>query len=270
MSSIHDVRTSGLSQIIQFTNHRTVVEVEVEWRRILEGMEQDRNLSWDRLSLDIRQSYVSNDRVDQGALGKLIGSVLELFDVDSNVVSRMALIFNVLPRILDFTDGGLELFIVLTKKDPIVDVDHENDIAMIEGAIVDQGSLIAQTGELVNKKFVLDSTGLLLAVDVLEKFQGVIRRVSLRNLDALGQLHVHVTFDWCLRVGQDKNTLAKSPSKNDADDNQQADREPGYNRCERLIVIRPKLLLSTVKVEASLVLLDLIGGDVPITTHRPY
>jgi hypothetical protein len=147
-----------------------VVEVEVEWRHILEGMEQDRNLGWDRLSLDVRQSYVSNDRVNQGTLGELIGSILELFDVDSNVVSRMALIFNVQPRILDFADGGFELFIVLTKKDPIVDVDHQNDIATIEDAIANHGSLIAQTGELVDKKFVPDSTGLLLAVDVLEKF----------------------------------------------------------------------------------------------------
>ncbi len=140
MSSIHDVRTSGLSQIIQFTNHRTVVEVGVEWRRILEGMEQDCNLGWDRLSLDVRQSYVSNDRVNQGALGKLIGSVLELFDVDSNVVSRMALIFDVRPRILEFADGGLELFIILTEKDPIVNVDQENDFAAIEDAIVDHGA----------------------------------------------------------------------------------------------------------------------------------
>ncbi len=122
MSSIHDVRTSGLSQIIQFTNHRTVVEVEVEWRRILEGMEQDRDRGWDRLSLDVHQSYVSNDRVYQGALGKLIGSVLELLDVDSDIVSEMALILDVQPRILDFADGGLELFIVLTEKDPIVNV----------------------------------------------------------------------------------------------------------------------------------------------------
>ncbi len=165
MSSIHDVRTSGLSQIIQFTNHRTVVEVVVEWRCILEGMDQDRDLGWDRLSLDDRQSYVSNDRVDQGTLGKLIGSVLELLDVYSDIVSGMALILDVQPRILDFADGGLELFIVLTKKDPIVNVDHENDIAAIEDAIVDHGSLIAQTGKLVDKKFVLDSTGLLLAVD---------------------------------------------------------------------------------------------------------
>ncbi len=223
MSSIHDVRTSGLSQIIQFTNHRTVVEVEVEWRRILEGMEQDCDLGWDRLSLDVRQSYVSNDRVDQGALSKLIGSVLELIDVDSDKVSGMALILDVQPRILDFADGGLELLIILTEKDPIVNVDHENDIAAIEDAIVNHGSLIAQTGELVDKKFVPDSTGLLLAVDVLEKFQDVIRRVSLRNLDALGQLHVHVAFDWCLRVGHDKITLAKSPSKDDVNDNQQAD-----------------------------------------------
>jgi hypothetical protein len=161
--------------MIQFTNHRTVVEVEVEWRRILQGMEQEHDLGWDRLSLDIRQSYVSNDRVDQGALGKLIGSVLELFDVDSNVVSRIALIFDVQPRILDFADGGLELFIVLTKKDPIVDVDHEHDIAAIEDTIVDHGSLIAQTGELVDKKSIPDLTGLLLAIDVLEKFQDVIR-----------------------------------------------------------------------------------------------
>ncbi len=174
MSSIIDVRTSGLSQIIQFTNHRTVVEVEVEWRRILEGMEQDRNFGWDRLSLDVRQSYISNDRVYQGMLGKLIGSSLELLDVDSNIVSGMALILDVQPRILDFMDGGLELFIILTEKDPIVDVDHENDIAAIEDAIIDHGSLIAQTGELVDKKFVPDLTGLLLAVDVLEKFQDVI------------------------------------------------------------------------------------------------
>ncbi len=46
--------------------------------------------------------------------------------------------------------------------------------------------------------------------------------------------------------------------------------EPGYNRCVRLVVIRLKLLLSTMKVEVSLILLDLIGGDVPLTMHIPY
>jgi hypothetical protein len=111
---------------------------------------------------------------------------------------------------------------------------------------------------------------LLLTIDVLEEFKNKTTGVSLRNLDALGKFHVHVTFDGCLRVSHNEVALAKSPSKDDANDNQQANREPCYNWCICLIVVGPKLLLSTMQIESSLVLLDLIGGDVPLTMHRPY
>ncbi len=108
-------------------------------------------------------------------MGKLIGSILELFDVDSEVVSRMALIFDVQPRILNLADGGLELCIVFAEKDCIVNVDHENDVAAKEDAIVNHRSLVPKIGQLVHEKLVPNSTSLLLAIDVFEKFQDVIR-----------------------------------------------------------------------------------------------
>jgi hypothetical protein len=82
--------------------------------------------------------------------------------------------------------------------------------------------------------------------------------------------HVHVTLDRGLRLGHDEVALMKGLAAENANDNQQVYGEPGDNRCKSLIIIHSVFLLSTMKVELSFVLLDLIGGNVSLTVQRPY
>ncbi len=52
------------------------------------------NLSRYSLDLGVAQSYVVNDGVNQGLLGQFNDAVLEFLDTNSNIISRVALIFN--------------------------------------------------------------------------------------------------------------------------------------------------------------------------------
>ncbi len=113
MDSIHNVRARSLSQVIQFSNDRTKVEIEVKCWSIPECMEQDCNLGRNRLGGRVFQSNIHNDSINQGTLGEFIGSILELLDVYSDIVSRVALIFDVQARFLNLTNGSLELLVIL-------------------------------------------------------------------------------------------------------------------------------------------------------------
>ena len=76
-------------------------------------MEQDCNLGRNRLGGRVVQSNIRNDSINQGTLGEFIGSILELLDVYSDIVSRVALIFDVQARFLNLTNGSLELLVIL-------------------------------------------------------------------------------------------------------------------------------------------------------------
>jgi hypothetical protein len=113
LSCIHDVGSGSLSEIIEFANDRMVVEVAIERWCILEGMELQRDLRRDRLHFGIRQVHISNNSIDKRFLGKLIGSISQFLDVNSDLVGRMALVFNVEPSVLDFANCCFELVIIL-------------------------------------------------------------------------------------------------------------------------------------------------------------
>ncbi len=113
VSSIHDVTSCGLSEADQLANDRTIVEVKVERRCIIESMELNGNLCRDWFHRSIGQVDISNNGINQGTLCKFIGSITHLLDVDSHVISRMSFIFNVEANILDCPDDFLELLITL-------------------------------------------------------------------------------------------------------------------------------------------------------------
>jgi hypothetical protein len=122
---------------------------------------------------------------------------------------------------------------------------------------------------LVNKDFVPNFNGLLLTIAVLQELWHIFLGVSLRRPDSLGKVHVHNTFNGCLRVCHDEIYLAKCPTKDDANDNEESDQEPGYNWTIGLILVHVKHLFSAMQVEPGLVLLDYIGSDVPLVVHGP-
>jgi hypothetical protein len=83
MCSIHDVRMSSLSQVVEFAYHRPVVEVEIKHLFILECMKSKRDLGWNWFGLGVTDSYVFNDGVNQSMLGKLIEAVVLLTPTQS-------------------------------------------------------------------------------------------------------------------------------------------------------------------------------------------
>jgi hypothetical protein len=68
---------SGLSQIVELADHRLIVEVEIECRFFLEGMQMQGDLGWNKFGLGILDPDVFNDEINQGMLCKFIGYYLE-------------------------------------------------------------------------------------------------------------------------------------------------------------------------------------------------
>jgi hypothetical protein len=95
MRGIHDIGTSGLSQIVELANHRLIVEVEIKCRFFLEGMQTQGDLGWNRFGLGVHDPDVFNDRINQGTLCKFIGTISKLLDADSHIIHWMALILDV-------------------------------------------------------------------------------------------------------------------------------------------------------------------------------
>ena len=69
-------------------------------------------------------------------MGELVGSVIQFLDTNSNIVSRMALVFNVKSQTLNFLDNVLELLIVVPYENAIVYVDHKNDVVTEEYTVI--------------------------------------------------------------------------------------------------------------------------------------
>ncbi len=62
-----------------------------------------------------------------------------MFDVDSDIVSGVALVLNVSTQSLDFSDGLLELRVIVPNENSVVNIYHENDVsAEIDTVIISQ------------------------------------------------------------------------------------------------------------------------------------
>ncbi len=94
--------------------------------------------------------------------------------------------------------------------------------------------------------------------------------VPSRSLDTLRQFHVDVCLNGSLRISHNKIDLTKSPAEDDAHGNQKSDCNPRNNRRVRLLVIHAVDLLSSMKIQPSLVLGDLIGGEIALALHGPH
>ena len=86
---------SSLCQIIEFSHDRTVVKWERERRRVLKGVKVLGHFCWDCLCLGVSNICVSNYGVRESSLGQFVRTVAKPLEVDSHVVSWMALILDV-------------------------------------------------------------------------------------------------------------------------------------------------------------------------------
>ncbi len=69
-------------------------------------------------------------------MGEFVGTILEFPNVDTNIIRRMTLIFNVESKRLDFSDCFSKLILVIPKEDSIVNLYHEDDVTAKEDAVV--------------------------------------------------------------------------------------------------------------------------------------
>ncbi len=136
MHGIHDVGTSGLSQIVELANHILIVEVEIKCRFFLEGIQMQGDLGWNRFGLGVLDPNVFNDGINQGTLCKFIATISKLLDADSHIICWMVLILNVESQSLNLCDCLLKLGIVVTQEDPIVHIDHEDNVPMKEYTVI--------------------------------------------------------------------------------------------------------------------------------------
>ncbi len=136
MGGIHDVRASGLSQVVELANHRPIVEIEIENRFFFEGMQTQGDLGWNWFGVGILVPNIFNDRINQGTLCKFVGAISKLLDVDSHIICWMALILNVESQSLNLFDRMLKVGVIVTQENTVVHVYHEDDVPMKEYTVI--------------------------------------------------------------------------------------------------------------------------------------
>ena len=137
MRGIHDVRPSSLSQIVELAHQGQIVEVKVKCRFFLESMQMQRYLGWNRFGLGVLDPDVLNDGINQGTLCEFIGTISKLLDADSHLIFWMALILNVEFQSLNLCDRLLKLGIIVTQEDPVIHIDHEDNVPTKEYEVID-------------------------------------------------------------------------------------------------------------------------------------
>ena len=82
-------------------------------------------------------------------MSKFVGAVTCLLDIDSNVVCRMFLIFDIDSCVLELSDDQCQSVIISAKDDSIIYVDNIYDVIMVEDTFVDLRLLEANFLQLV-------------------------------------------------------------------------------------------------------------------------
>jgi len=131
MDGIHDVRTSGLSQVVELAKHRPIVEVEIKNKNrfFLESMLTQGDLGWNKFGVGILDHNVFNGEINQGRLCKFVGTISKLLDVDSHIIFWVAMILDVESQSLNLSDPLLKLGVIITQENTIVHVDHEDMVS---------------------------------------------------------------------------------------------------------------------------------------------
>ncbi len=96
------------------------------------------NLGWYSLDLGVAQSYIRNDGVNYGSFGQFNDAVLEFLNINSNIISKMALIFNGQLEVTQLVDDVMQLLIRWSQEDSIIYVDNENDVILVKNTVVNK------------------------------------------------------------------------------------------------------------------------------------
>jgi hypothetical protein len=102
-------------------------------------------------------------------VNNFVGSILVVLYIDTDIVHRMALIFNIEVESFELFDGEWDLIIELAHENAIIDVDNKNNVSALENTFVNQWLLETNAQQLLNQVLVPNLTSLLLAIKVVEE-----------------------------------------------------------------------------------------------------
>ena len=100
-------------------------------------MELECAFCWYRLSEVLRgKSYIGDDGINAGSLGKLVRAIWKPLDIDSYIVSRMTLISSLKTYVREFFDDMGELVIGSNQEDSIINIDDEDNVAPVKDTLI--------------------------------------------------------------------------------------------------------------------------------------
>jgi hypothetical protein len=130
-------------------------------------------------------------------------------DIDAKVIGDVALVFHVKVP-FHLTNCFVNFLFIRSGKDSIVSIHHEDDVAAEEDALVNFVLFKADGLQSLDKMLVPYSSSLFLTVEVFEKFEHMCFSIAIFCFNSR-QFHIHVEFDVCLGVCQDKMNLTGVP-----------------------------------------------------------
>jgi hypothetical protein len=108
-------------------------------------------------------------------------------------------------------------------KDSIVSVYDEDDVTVEEDALINFGLFEADGLQSLDKILVPYSSSLFLTIEVFEKFEHMCFSIAVFCFNSHRQFHIHVEFDVCLGVCQDKINLMGVPIVENGEDKEELD-----------------------------------------------
>jgi len=143
-------------------------------------------------------------------LGKVDCAILVYLDADSKEVRYIFLNCEVKASILHVLDNLVELSKILTGQDGVTSVQDIDALASCENTFISVALMEPNGLELVDKVLISNSACLFLSIDILVDLKNIVTRTI--KLKTLWNLHVHVTFDFCLGVCHNKVNLLGMPA----------------------------------------------------------
>jgi hypothetical protein len=107
-------------------------------------------------------------------VGESVGTVLQLPNVHSYIVRRMAPVFKLGPQSLELLDSCLELLLAVPKGDAVIGVDDEDDVPPVKDTVINEQLLEAETGQLLDQILIPHSPRLPLSLDVAQQFEDMV------------------------------------------------------------------------------------------------
>ena len=113
---------------------------------------------------------------------------MKTLDGNADVISRMALVFNVEVEVHELIDGIRDSIVRWTEKDSVVDINDKDNVPAIKHAVIHKRWCETNLPQLLNEKSVPYPSSLFLTIDVGQQLEDVLFGVCSLDNDALREL----------------------------------------------------------------------------------